>query len=73
LDILAEELLVASMALTLPKFKPRTQLPLALATLVFALASLRVGAWISHAGGKIRHSEFRDGSLTDPAQHEEGH
>jgi predicted ABC-type exoprotein transport system permease subunit len=65
--------LVAAVALILPKFRPRTQLPLALATLVFALASLRVGAWISHAGGKIRHSEFRNGPPPNPVQHEEEH
>jgi hypothetical protein len=64
---------VAAAALVLPKFKPRTQFPLALATLVFALASLRVGAWISHAGGKIRHSEFRDGPPPEPVRREEGH
>jgi hypothetical protein len=64
---------VAVAALILPKFKPRTQLPLALATLVFALTSLRVGAWISHAGGKIRHAEFRDGPPPDPVPHEDGH
>jgi len=64
---------VAATALILPKFKPRTQLPLALATLVLALASLRVGAWISQAGGKVRHSEFRDGPPPDPVPHEAEH
>lgn len=64
---------VAAAALILPKFKPRTQLPLALATLVFALTSLGTGAWISHAGGKIRHSEFRTGPPPNPATHEEQH
>jgi hypothetical protein len=64
---------IAAAALILPKFKPRTQLPLALATLVFALASLGVGAWISHAGGKIRHSEFRNGPPPSPVPHEEEH
>lgn len=64
---------VAAAALILPKFKPRTQLPLALATLVLALASLRTGAWISHAGGKVRHSEFRDGPPPNPVPHEEEH
>jgi hypothetical protein len=64
---------IAATALILPKFKPRTQLPLALATLVCALASLRVGAWISRAGGKIRHSEFRDGPPPNPVQHGEEH
>jgi len=64
---------VAATALILPKFKPRTQLPLALATLVLALLSLRVGAWISQAGGKVRHSEFRDGPPPDAVPHEVEH
>jgi hypothetical protein len=64
---------VAAAALVLPRFRPRTQLPLALAALVFALASLGAGAWISHAGGKVRHSEFRDGPPPNPVRHEEEH
>lgn len=64
---------VAATALILPKFKPRTQLPLALATLVFALVALKAGAWISQAGGKVRHSEFRDGPPPNPVKHEEEH
>jgi predicted ABC-type exoprotein transport system permease subunit len=64
---------VAVTALVLPRFRPRTQLPLALATLVFALASLATGAWISRAGGKVRHSEFRDGPPSHPVSHEEEH
>jgi len=64
---------VAAVALVLPRFRPRTQLPLAVATLVFALISLRVGAWISYAGGKVRHSEFREGPPPNPVSHEEGH
>ena len=52
---------VAAVAVVLPWFRPRTQLALAFATLVFAVAALATGAWISRAGGKIRHSEFREG------------
>jgi hypothetical protein len=63
----------AATALVLPRFRPRTQLPLALATLVFAFAALAAGAWISHAGGKVRHSEFRDGPPLNPILHEEEH
>lgn len=63
---------VAAAALIVPKFKPRTQFPLAVATLVFAMASLRAGAWISRAGGKIRHSEFRNGPPPNPVPHAEG-
>lgn len=64
---------VAAAALVVPRFRPRMQLPLALATLVFALASLGVGAWISRAGGKIRHSEFRNGPPPNPVPHEGEH
>ena len=53
--------LVAATALILPLFRSRAQIPLALATLVLALVALAVGGWISHAGGKVRHSEFREG------------
>jgi len=62
---------IAAAALVAPRFRPRTQVPLALATLVLALASLGVGAWISHAGGKIRHSEFRNGPPPNPVPHEQ--
>jgi len=62
---------VAVVAIVAPRFRPRTQLPLALAALVLALISLGVGAWISHAGGKIRHSEFRNGPPPNPVPHEE--
>jgi disulfide bond formation protein DsbB len=62
--------LVAAVALVLPRFRPRTQLPLATATLVFALAALATAGWISHAGGKVRHSEFREGPPPQPVEHE---
>lgn len=65
--------LIAAVALVLPRFRPRTQLPLALATLILALASLAAGSWISHAGGKVRHSEFRDGPPPNPVPHEAEH
>ncbi|HUI07013.1 MAG TPA: hypothetical protein VL486_08400 [Verrucomicrobiae bacterium] len=53
--------LVAAAALVLPWVRPRAQLALAVATLAFALAALATGAWIGHAGGQVRHSEFREG------------
>jgi len=64
---------MAAVALVLPKFRPRTQLRLAVATLVLAVASLGTGMWISYAGGKIRHSEFRNGPPPNPVRHEEEH
>ncbi len=53
--------LVAGAALAVPKWKPKTAMPLALATLALAAASMGVGGWISHAGGRVQHAEFRDG------------
>ena len=46
-------------------------LPLALATLLAAVVSLAVAGWISHAGGQVRHSEFREGPPVTPAEHHE--
>jgi hypothetical protein len=37
----------------------RSAVPLAIATLTLATASLGVGAYIAYAGGHIRHREFR--------------
>ena len=50
---------IALVALLLPIKKPRTATPLALLTLVAAVASLGAGGWIAKAGGEVRHSEFR--------------
>ncbi len=63
----AEKLIVAFYALAalslasllIPVKKPRTDLPLAVATLILALAVLGIGGWIAYAGGRIRHEEFR--------------
>ncbi|MDI1310534.1 hypothetical protein [Prosthecobacter sp.] len=54
-------MIVAGAALAVPKWKPKTAVPLALATLTLAAASMGVGGWISYAGGRVRHPEFRDG------------
>jgi hypothetical protein len=40
---------------------PRTAKPLLIVTLLCSLAALAAGVWISHAGGQVRHSEFRNG------------
>jgi hypothetical protein len=36
-------------------------LPLVLVTLLFGIVVLGMGGYIAHAGGKIRHREFRTG------------
>jgi hypothetical protein len=38
---------------------PRLLLPLSIASMVLALASLTAGIFIAHAGGEIRDREFR--------------
>ena len=46
-------------AIFVPKKWPRTATPLLLATMLLAIVSLGAGTYIAHAGGKIRHREFR--------------
>jgi hypothetical protein len=50
---------LALTAIVLPLKIPKTAFPLALITLLFALATLGTGGWIAWAGGKVRHPEFR--------------
>lgn len=64
---------VAILAWIVPRFRPKSQTPLALVALLFGIAALFAGAWISHAGGKVRHSEFRSGPPPAPVPHEEEH
>ena len=52
--------LVSAAAIFAPKKWPKTTRPLAVATLILAIASLGAGFHIAHAGGKIRHREFRN-------------
>jgi hypothetical protein len=56
--VLAAVALAAALA---PKKFPKTALPLTLLTLALAVGSLAVGGWIAYPGGRIRHSEFREG------------
>jgi hypothetical protein len=51
--------LVSAAAIFAPKKWPKTTRPLVVATLFLTIASLGAGAYIAHAGGKIRHREFR--------------
>jgi len=52
--------LVAAAAIFIPKKWPKTARPLAFATVILAIAALSAGFYIAHAGGKIRHREFRN-------------
>ena len=51
--------LIAGCAIFFPKKWPRTTTPLVIGTMVLAMLSLGAGTYIAHAGGKIRHREFR--------------
>jgi alpha-D-ribose 1-methylphosphonate 5-triphosphate synthase subunit PhnH len=52
--------LVSAAAIFAPKKWPRSARPLAIATLILTIISLGAGFYIAHAGGKIRHREFRN-------------
>jgi len=47
---------------------PRAAVPIAVATLILAVASLGVGAYIAQAGGRVRHKEFRFEAPPEPRQ-----
>jgi hypothetical protein len=51
--------LVAACAIFVPKKWPRAARPLVFATMLLAIISLGAGSYIAHAGGRIRHREFR--------------
>ena len=57
-------LAVASLV-TIKKGKSAAKVLTAL-TLIFAFASLFAGGWIGHAGGVVRHTEFRNGVAGTP-------
>ena len=51
---------------------PKAATKLSVLALLAGVCSLGVGGWISHAGGQIRHSEFRIGPPPHPVSHETG-
>ena len=51
---------LAVIAIFVPRKWPASAIPVALFTLVFAVTTAGAGAWVAYAGGKIRHSEFRN-------------
>jgi hypothetical protein len=53
--------LVSACAIFVPKKWPKTAQPLVIATMLLAVISLGAGSYIAHAGGRIRHREFRNG------------
>jgi hypothetical protein len=52
---------LAVITIIVPWKFPKSKHPLMALTLLAALCALASGAWISHAGGQVRHSEFREG------------
>jgi hypothetical protein len=50
---------ISALAIFVPKKWPRTATPLVLLTMLLTILSLGAGTYIAHAGGKIRHREFR--------------
>lgn len=50
---------------------PKAVVPAAIATLILALLSLGVGAYIAQAGGRIRHKEFRFEAPPEPRQEQD--
>ena len=64
---------LALAAIVLPWKFPNTATPLAAATLVFAVIAIGLGGWISHAGGQVRHSEFRAEPPSQSTEHHEHH
>lgn len=59
---------LAAAAIFVPKKWPRATRPLVVSTILLAIVSLGAGTYVAHAGGKIRHREFRSGPppKTDP-------
>ena len=60
---------IAALGLGLAWKKPRSLTPLGIVALLAAGASLAAGIAIAHAGGEVRHREFRSGP-PPPAKHE---
>jgi hypothetical protein len=51
---------LSAAAITVPIKWPKSSVPLALVVLLFGAVTLGMGTYIAHAGGKIRHKEFRN-------------
>jgi hypothetical protein len=51
--------LIAAAAIFAPKKWPKSARPLVFATMLLAVVALGAGFYIAHAGGKVRHREFR--------------
>ena len=52
---------------------PKAAVPVAIATLILAVADLGVGGYIAYAGGRVRHQEFRFEAPPEPRQEQDHH
>jgi len=52
---------LAALALSaiIAPLKWRSSVPLAIATLILAIATPAIGSWVAYPGGHVRHKEFR--------------
>jgi len=64
---------LAGAAIVIPLKARKTQVWLTGMALAGALAAHLAAVAIAHAGGQVRHSEFRDGPPPTPVKHEEHH
>jgi uncharacterized membrane protein len=59
---------MALVALLVPLKFPKSALWLGIATLLLGFAALAAGAWVSYAGGRIMHKEFRETPNSTPPE-----
>ena len=65
-------LVVAAAAILVPMKWPKSATPLTVLTLLLSFVVLGIGGYIAHAGGKIRHREFRNEPAPPvPVEHDE--
>ena len=62
--------ILSAAALLAPRWWPRSATPLALAVFALTILTLALGGFVAHAGGKIRHKEFRTGLPSEEANDE---
>src|SRR4029077_6919310 len=51
---------LSAAAIVVPLRWPKSSVPLALVVVLFGAVALASGCYVAHAGGKIRHREFRN-------------
>jgi hypothetical protein len=64
---------LAAMGIAADFAAPKAAVPIAIATLILALVSLRLGGYIAYAGGHVQHKEFRFEAPPEPRQEQDRH